>query len=254
MVDWGVIRAGVWRAKRGEIKGVEEFDKVRFDDLIGIESQKEQFKKNIERFLNNEPFNHMLLWGSRGTGKSSLVKALLNEYSKIRVVEFNKDDLGELPDVVDGLRKLKYYFVIFCDDISYDDGDSSYKGLKPILEGSIESPPKNVLICVTSNRRHLVSESIRDNDGVSIKHGELHYGDAVEEKISLSDRFGLWLSFYQGTQEEYLKIVASYFKGLHVDADELRTEALRFAQSRASRSGRTAKQFYNTYKNELVKK
>jgi predicted AAA+ superfamily ATPase len=194
--------------------------------------------------------SHALLWGSRGTGKSSLVKAALNAFfdDGLRLIEFFKEDLGALTDISDEIRELPYKFIIFCDDISFEIGDSSYKALKSVIEGSIELPPKNVLVYATSNRRHLIPEFHADNDGTIISQGEIHYSDNVEEKISLSDRFGLWLSFYQGSVEEYLRIVDSYFPAL----DEKRRaamheEAKRFASLRASRSGRAAKQFFTLF-------
>ncbi|RBP48532.1 ATP-binding protein [Arenicella xantha] len=242
--------AAIWRAKKEFLKPVKHIDKLCFDDLIGIDRQKEQLIENTERFLNNLPANNVLLWGARGTGKSSLIKALLNTYAAkgLRVIEIDREDLDDLIDISDVIRDLPYKFIVFCDDLSFEEGEKGYKGLKRILEGSIESPPDNVKIYATSNRRHLVPEYQNENQAVNVSHnGEIHYGDSVEEKISLSDRFGLWLSFYHGNQQAYLEVVESYFKEYEGDRELLRAEALSFAQVRASKSGRTAKQFYNSY-------
>jgi predicted AAA+ superfamily ATPase len=252
--SWGDTLAAIWRPKKGKLRPIYEMDILPLDDLIGIDEQKEQMVKNTQNFVNEKPFNHVLLWGARGTGKSSLIKAMLPRFKDqgLRIIEFAKEDLKDLPEVVDILRTLEYKFIIFCDDLSFEMGDDSYKGLKPILEGSIESPPKNIMVCATSNRRHLVSEHISDNSQTKVAHGELHYADAVEEKISLSDRFGLWLSFYHGTEKDYLKLVDHYFKDFKGDRSALHNEAKIFASMRASRSGRTAKQFFNAYSQQFL--
>jgi len=249
-IDFKSHYAAIWRAKREFLKPVKHIEDVTFSDLVGIEKQKEQLIENTQRFLKGLPSNNVLLWGARGTGKSSLIKALLNSYKEegLRVIEIDRDDLDDLIEISDILRDQPYRFIIFCDDLSFEDGEKSYKGLKRILEGSIEAAPENIKIYATSNRRHLISEYHSDNSGTSVgNNGEIHYGDTVEEKISLSDRFGLWLSFYHGTQQEYLEVVDSYFKDFQGDWEVLHKEALRFAQSRASKSARTAKQFYNSY-------
>lgn len=254
-IVWAKTLAAIWRAKKGILRPVNEVDKVYLNELIGIDNQKEQMVENVMRFIEGKTFNHVLLWGARGTGKSSLIKAMLMEFhaKKLRVIEVARDDLSDLPDIIDNLRVLPYYFLIFCDDLSFEAGDSSYKGLKSTLEGSIEAPANNVLICATSNRRHLVSEDIADNDNAVVRRGELHYGDAVEERISLSDRFGLWLSFYHGTLKDYLDTVDFYFKDFDGDRELLHQEAKEFSALRASRSGRTAKQFYNSFKDKFIK-
>jgi len=253
--SWEDTLAAIWRPKQNRLRPIYEIDTIALDDLIGIEDQKSQLVQNTQQFLDNKPFNHVLLWGARGTGKSSLIKAMLPQFKEegLRVIEFAKEDLRDLPDVVDTLRTQKYKFIFFCDDLSFEAGDDSYKGLKPILEGSIESPPKNIMVCSTSNRRHLVSESISDNSQTIVVQGELHYGDMVEEKISLSDRFGLWLSFYHGSQKDYLKLVEHYFKDFNGDKEALYEAAKIYATMRASRSGRTAKQFYNAYNGQFIK-
>jgi predicted AAA+ superfamily ATPase len=251
-IDWKNSYAAIYRAKKEYLKPVTTIENVSFEDLVGIEEQKAALIKNTERFLDNLPSNNVLLWGARGTGKSSLIKALLNTYTKrdLRLIEIDRDDLDDLIEISDIIRNLPYKFIIFCDDLSFEEGERGYKGLKRILEGSIEAPPENVKIYATSNRRHLITEYQRDNEGTKIaNNGEIHYSDSVEEKISLSDRFGLWLSFYHGNQEEYLAVVDSYFKDYKGDRELLHAEALRFAQSRASKSARAAKQFYNSYFN-----
>lgn len=254
-VDWSIHHGAIWRAKKEHLKPVKYIDEVIFDDLVGIERQKNAIKLNTERFLEGLPANNVLLWGARGTGKSSLIKALLNAYHDkgLRVIEIDREDLDDLIEIADMIRDLPYRFIVFCDDLSFEEGEKGYKGLKRILEGSIETPPANVKIYATSNRRHLVPEYQRDNAGTKVagEEGELHYGDSVEEKISLSDRFGLWLSFYHGSQQEYLNIVDSYFKAYEGSREHLHREALRFAQERASKSGRTAKQFYNSFAEKI---
>ena len=242
--------AAIWRAKKEYLKPVEHFENTTFDNLVGIERQKKVLIENSERFLAGLPSNNILLWGARGTGKSSLIKALLNTYAEqgLRLIEIDRDDLDDLIEISDMIRELPYKFIIFCDDLSFEEGEKGYKGLKRILEGSIEAPPENVKIYATSNRRHLITEYQSDNNATVVSNdGEIHYSDSVEEKISLSDRFGIWISFYHGTQAEYLEVVDSYFKDYKGDKEFLHAEALRFAQARASKSGRTEKQFYNNF-------
>lgn len=249
-IDWKNSKAAVFRATSKQLKAISEIESTSLDDLLGIETQKEEIIYNTEAFVKGQPANHVLLWGSRGTGKSSLIKAILNTYSPkgLRMIEMAKDDLEYLPEIADSLRNEPYYFVIFCDDLTFESDESSYKHLKTILEGSLESRPTNILIYATSNRRHLMPEFQKDNDATVVGDGELHYGDSVEEKISLSDRFGLWLSFYSGTQKAFLTLVDHYFKDDAFDKEHLHEEAKRYAAFRASRSGRTAKQFYIYYK------
>ena len=249
-MQWEKNYAAIWRAKKELLKPVRDIENITFDDLVGIETQKAGLIKNTRRFITGLPSNNVLLWGARGTGKSSLIKSLLNTYKDegLRIIEIDRDDLDDLIEISDMVRDLPYRFIIFCDDLSFEEGEKGYKGLKRILEGSIEAPPENIKIYATSNRRHLITEYQRDNDGTTVgKNGEIHYGDSVEEKISLSDRFGLWLSFYHGTQKEYLEVVDSYFKDYKGDREALHKEALLFSQSRASKSARTAKQFYNSF-------
>jgi len=260
-MEWKKTSAAVWRQNKQKLKPVKIIDAICLDQLVGIERQKTELVNNTRNFLAGKPANNALLWGSRGTGKSSLIKALLNEYHKdgLRLIEIFKTELHNLPDIVDDIRELPYRFIIYCDDFSFDINDDSYIALKTVLEGSIEAPPDNVLIYATSNRRHLVPELRRDNNESQMVDGELHYADAIEEKVSLSDRFGLWLSFYQPDQDTYLEMVEHYFKSdkkslLYKDKAELHRQAVRFATSRASRSGRTAKQFYQYFSSAQHKK
>lgn len=197
MIDWNSTLAAVWRQRKEMLHPVVHIDPIGLDDLLGVESQKQQLIHNTERFLAGKPANNVLLWGARGTGKSSLIKALLNAYcvNGLRLIEVDKQDLVYLPDIVDDIRELPQRFIIFCDDLSFDSNDSRYKSLKSVLEGSIELPPENVKIYATSNRRHLLPEYMRDNLDSHLVGDEVHYSDTIEETISLSDRFGLRLGF-----------------------------------------------------------
>ena len=253
-IDWNSTTAALWRGHREELRAVRNIDPVHLNDLVGIERQKQALLRNTERFVEGLPANHALLWGARGTGKSSLIKALLNNFHRngLRLVEVDRDDLIHLPEIVDEIRETAWRFILFCDDLSFDNGERSYRSLKSILEGSIELPPENVRIYATSNRRHLVPETMQENRESGIINGELHYADAVEEKISLADRFGLSLSFYSIDQEEYLAIVDRYFSGYTGDRERLHLAARQFAQSKGGRSGRTARQFYNAYVGDNV--
>ncbi|MEJ2360475.1 MAG: ATP-binding protein [Gammaproteobacteria bacterium] len=248
-INWNQIYAALWRHHKASLQPVQKLDPIRLSDLVGISDQVTALIRNTERFLTRQPANNALLWGARGTGKSSLIKAILNEYKdrQLRLIQVFKHDLHDLFDMVDCIRDQPYRFIIYCDDFSFEMNDDSYVALKTVLEGSIETAPDNVLIYATSNRRHLLPETMADNLASGMRDEELHYADAIEEKISLSDRFGLWLSFYQPDQDGYLNIIDSYFKDYVGDRDELHREAIRFAQTRASRSGRTAKQFYNYF-------
>ncbi|WP_345987285.1 ATP-binding protein [Sulfurimonas sp. HSL1-2] len=253
MIAWKTTKAAVFRRRTGTLKPIAEVEAVPLEGLIKIDRQKQALVENTENFLAGRFANNVLLWGSRGTGKSSLVKALLQAYFEegLRIVEFFKEDLSYLPEVIDELRDEPYRFILYLDDLTFGETDLSYTYLKSAMEGSIESAPENVRVYATSNRRHLVPEYMSDNAGTTVRDGELHYGDSVEEKISLADRFGLWLSFYQGTQDDYLAMVEHYFKGVEVERETLMREALRFAAGRASRSGRTAKQFYLHFMQQL---
>jgi predicted AAA+ superfamily ATPase len=248
--DWSGTYAFRWRKQRGGgyIQAVEHPHHIRLDDLQGIDRQRTELERNTQQFLQKLPANNALLWGSRGTGKSSLVKALVNEYRDdgLRVLEVDKNDLIDLPDVVEGIQDRPERFLLFCDDLSFESDDSSYKALKAILDGSVHAPPENVLIYATSNRRHLLPEYMRENLDAHHVNGEIHHSEAVEEKISLSERFGLWLSFYPFKQEQYLQIVSHWLKSFDVaeaDNEAVRTAALQWALARGSRSGRSAYQF-----------
>lgn len=249
-MDWSKTYAAIYRARKDYLKPIFEIDPITLKDLLGMESQKKALYENTLNFIQGKGANHALLWGAKGTGKSSLIKAIFNEFKEqgLRLVELNKEDLFALADIIDEIRLEKFKFILFCDDFSFEKGDQSYKFLKPLLEGSIEKVPDNIIIYASSNRRHLLSESLKDNLHTQISHTELHLSDAAEERLSLSDRFGLWLSFYQGSLEEYLKMVEFYFKDYPYDKDLLHAKAKEFATLRASRSGRTAKQFFLSFK------
>ncbi len=253
MIDWNTTAAAIYRRKFGALKGVIDVDFTQLEGLIGIEKQKEELVENTRNFLEGKGANHAILWGARGCGKSSLVKAVFTKFylEGLRLIELKNDELEMIPEIIYEIRDSSFKFIIFCDDLSFEAGDRSYKFLRPVLEGSIEKAPKNVLVYATSNRRHLISELKSDNEGAKVGETELHYSDAVEEKIALSDRFGLWLSFYQGSFTDYLKIVDFYFKDFTGDRAMLHELARQYAQLRASRSGRTARQFYLSYKDKI---
>lgn len=248
--DWDRYRAFRWRKRdqRGYLQAVRHPHALRLIDLQRIDRQKAALDLNIRQFLAGQPCNNILLWGARGSGKSSLIKALLNEYAEqgLRLIEVDKRDLIDLPDIVEPLYDRPERFLLYCDDLSFEADDASYKALKAMLDGSISATPDNVLLCATSNRRHLLPEYQRDNQDTQLVDGELHFGEAVEEKISLSERFGLWLAFHPFSQDDYLSIVAYWLeqlgwpKGLDAAARE---EALRWALQRGTRSGRSAWQF-----------
>lgn len=248
MIDWNLNYAAIWRQRKEYLRPVRHIDPIQADELLGMDVQKQQLLANTERFLASKPANNALLWGARGTGKSSLIKAVLNAYKNegLRLIEVDKQDLVYLPEIVDDIRELPQRFVIYCDDLSFESGDNQYKSLKSVLEGSIELPPENVLVYATSNRRHLLPEQMRDNLDTRLVDGEVHYSDTVEEKTSLSDRFGLSLAFYPQTTQTYLDIIDCFFPDTS-DRERLHKAALDFAHQRASKSGRTAKQFYNAF-------
>jgi len=226
---------------------------IRLPDLKEIEPQKEKIERNTRQFVAGQPANNVLLTGARGTGKSSLIKACLNAYAPqgLRLIEVDKADLVDLPDIVEVVAGRPEKFIVFCDDLSFEEGEAGYKALKSILDGSVAASTPNVLIYATSNRRHLLPEYMKEN--LSYTHtddGEVHPGEVVEEKISLSERFGLWVSFYPFSQQEYLTIVAQWLSSFGVSAqaiEEARPEALVWALERGSRSGRVAYQFARDY-------
>jgi predicted AAA+ superfamily ATPase len=253
-IDWREAPAANWRRHSfaGYLEAIEDIDETALDDLVGIDRQKKVLEKNTRQFLKGYPANNALLWGSRGTGKSSVVRALLNKYadSGLRIVQVDKHDLDHLPDIFAQIGKLPYRYIILCDDLSFDADDPGYKILKSVLDGSVYASPKNVLIYVTSNRRHLLPEFHTDNLGAKMVHNEIHHGEAVEEKISLSDRFGLWLSFYVFKQDLYLEIVQKTIVRLCFENqvepqwnDEMARAAIKWSHEKSKRCGRTALQF-----------
>ena len=249
--DWGASVAFRYRKRLGRqvLDPVRHVAGIRLQDLKEVEPQKERLLRNTEQFVNGRPANNVLLTGARGTGKSSLIKACLNEFAErgLRLIEVDKGDLVDLPDLVDLVSQRPERFVIFCDDLSFDEGELGYKALKSMLDGSVSVAGDNVLIYATSNRRHLLPEQMKDNLGYKhTEDGEVHPGEAVEEKISLSERFGLWISFYPFSQPEYLAIVGQWLRHFGLDGAavaSLRAEALVWALERGSRSGRVAYQF-----------
>ncbi|WJM96220.1 ATP-binding protein [Pseudomonas defluvii] len=253
-IDWGHCLAARWQreGRSGFLLPLDVSLDMRLSDLIGIDHQREQLRRNTRQFLDGMPANHALLWGSRGTGKSSLVRALLAEYATagLRLIEIERDHLADLPRVVEQLHKLPQRFVLFCDDLSFEAGEGDYRVLKSVLDGSLEQAPDNVLLYATSNRRHLVPEKQSDNENWKMIDGELHPNEAVEDKIALSDRFGLWLSFYPFTQEHFLDVVEHWISQLAQASDlvwvrdeTLEKAAIRWATGRGNRNGRCAYQF-----------
>ncbi len=250
--DWDQAIAFRWRRERigGRLQAIFAPHRIRLDDLRGIDTQKAELERNTRQFVAGLPANNALLWGSRGTGKSSLVKALLHSYAEqgLRLLEVDALELVDLPDIVGQLHTRAERFVLFCDDLSFEADDASYKALKAVLDGSVAAVPENVLVYATSNRRHLMPEYRKENLEARNLGGEIHHGEAVEEKISLSERFGLWLSFYPFDQATYLHIVDGWLERLGMTAREARPDgvqeaALRWALGRGSRSGRAAYQF-----------
>ncbi|GHC16312.1 ATP-binding protein [Aidingimonas halophila] len=248
--DWERDIAALWQSHPlgGQLVPVEVRDSVTLDDLIGVERQKESLVANTRAFLHGLPSNHALLWGSRGSGKSSMVRALLNSLASesLRLIQVDRHDLSGLPVLVQRLRDAPYRFIVYCDDLSFEGSDDAYKALKSVLDGTLTGPPDNVLLYATSNRRHLLPESLSDNEATQLVGDELHHGDAVEEKISLSDRFGLWLAFHPFNQDTYLDTCRHWIKELGGGtewSDGAKEEAIRFATLRGGRSGRAAWQF-----------
>ena len=254
--DWSTSIAYRYRKRssgHGSLEPVKHIGHMTLGDLKEIDEQKEKIQRNTEQFVSGRPANNVLLTGSRGTGKSSLIKACLNEYSArgLRLIEVDKADLTDLPDIVDVVSDLPEKFIIFCDDLSFEEGEPGYKALKSILDGSIAAATPNVLIYATSNRRHLLPEYMTENlTYTHTEDGEVHPGEVVEEKISLSERFGLWVSFYPFSQDEYLTIVAQWLSSFGVDKaaiEAARPASLVWALERGSRSGRVAYQFARDY-------
>ncbi len=256
--DWELASAFSWKKRggRGYLHPVRNVAAIRFEDLHQIGSQLQQIQQNTRQFMEGRPANNVLLTGARGTGKSSLIKACLNQYASqgLRLIEVDKDDLADLSEIVELIGARPEKFIVFCDDLSFEEGERGYKALKVALDGSIAAQSGNVLIYATSNRRHLMPESQSDNAGYHRSdNGDLHPGETVEEKISLSERFGLWLSFYPFMQDDYLDIVAHWLGQLGCSASQIesaRADALRFALQRGSRSGRVANQFARAWVGE----
>ncbi len=259
--DWTLAVA--WRYRKrasghGVLEPVRHVAAMSLDDLKEIDDQKEKMQRNIEQFVQGRPANNVLLTGARGTGKSSLIKACLNSFAPqgLRLIEVDKEDLTDLPDIIDVVAGRPEKFMVYCDDLSFEDGEPGYKALKSILDGSVAAATPNVLVCATSNRRHLLPEYMSEN--LTYKHtpdGEVHPGEGVEEKISLSERFGLWISFYPFSQDEYLTIAAQWLGALGAtpaQIEEARPAALQRPQERTSRSGRVAYQFARDYMGRLA--
>lgn len=253
-LDWQHCYAARWRREGhgGYLQPLEVNLELRLADLLGIDRQRDQLARNTRQFVAGLPANHTLLWGARGTGKSSLIRALLAEYAGqgLRLIEIERDDLADLPRAVEQLAGQAQRFVVFCDDLSFDAGSDDYRVLKSVLDGSLEQAPDNVLLYATSNRRHLVAERQSDNANWEHVDGELHPSEAAEDKIALSDRFGLWLSFYPFTQDHYLAVVRHWCttlagkSGVELEWSEgADREAIRWASGRGNRNGRCAYQF-----------
>lgn len=258
-VDWNGL-AWRWQVKqgRGFLRKVEHPHHISLHAICNVDEQKSQIVRNTAQFINRFPANNVLLTGARGTGKSSLIKALLSEFSKdgLRLIEVEKDDLVDLPEIVEILRNRPERFIIFCDDLSFEANEPAYKALKVILDGSISSTSENVLIYATSNRRHLMPEFMPENLQTQYVGEEIRPGDTTEEKNSLSERFGLWLSFYAFDQDEYLKVAESWLAhfGISKITPEIRRSALQFSLTRGARSGRIAYQFARDYVGRLALK
>jgi len=259
--DWKTITAARWRKLGGRsyLQAIAHPHAIRLDDLVAVDEQKRAIDRNTRHFVGGLPANNVLLTGSRGTGKSSLVKAMLAKYAArgLRIIEVEKGDLTDLPDIADRVADRPERFIIFCDDLTFDAGESGYRALKVMLDGSIAGGATNVLIYATSNRRHMLPEYFSEN--LETKHlgDEVHPGESIEEKISLSERFGLWISFYPFGQDDYLAAVSGWLAHFGVkapgnarDAHARTQEALQWALARGSRSGRVAWQFAKNYAGE----
>ncbi|MBS1170667.1 MAG: family ATPase [Burkholderiaceae bacterium] len=261
--DWSASTAFRWRKRRGQNAGgylqpVAHRSSIALADLFHVEVQKRQLEQNTRQFIEGRPANNVLLTGSRGTGKSSLVKACLNRFAAdgLRLIEVDRADLADLMDIVDLVAKRPERFIIYCDDLSFEENDSAYKALKVALDGSVATQSNNVLIYATSNRRHLLPEKMSDNrTSTRSDDGDIHPGETVEEKISLSERFGIWLSFYPFSQEQYLAIVAHWLRSFGCAEAQIanaQADALRWALQRGSRSGRVAWQFAKDHAGRLA--
>lgn len=249
--DFDRADAFVFQAERSELQPVKRVNRVDIGLLKGVDRNRDMIVANTDRFARGLPANNVLLWGARGMGKSSLVKAAQAEVNRrlaaegaaarLKLIEIHREDIESLPALMKLLRESDHRFILFCDDLSFDHGDTSYKSLKAVLEGGIEGRPDNVVFYATSNRRHLLPRDMMENERATA----INPGEAVEEKVSLSDRFGLWIGFHNCSQDEYLDMVTGYVAdlGLEIDADRLRAEALEWERTRGARSGRVAWQF-----------
>ena len=255
--DWS---ATAWRWQhnrgRGYLEAVTHPHRIHLDDLKNVDEQKAEIVRNTEQFVQGRPANNVLLTGARGTGKSSLVKALLSRFAEqgLRLVEVDKQDLLDLPQITALLRERPERFIVFSDDLSFEPGDPGYKALKVVLDGSVAATSDNVLVYATSNRRHLMPEYMAENLETTHAGGEIRPGESVEEKVSLSDRFGLWLSFYAFNQDEYLAVAAQWLRhyGIRELDEAARRAALQWALTRGARSGRSAYQFARDYAGRIA--
>ena len=257
-VDWKIANAAVWRrhAMSGHLEAIHAGAVMELDDLLGIDHQKDVVVENTRQFLAGFPANNILLWGTRGTGKSSLVRGILNAYAPkgLRLVQVDKNDIINLPDIVAEIRGEPYRFIIFADDVSFETGESSYKMLKSALDGSVYAPPENALIYVTSNRRHLLPEYESDNRGAMMVNNEIHHGESVDEKISLSNRFALWVGFHPFTQDQYVDVARQWTEKVAAAnsfvfkwTGDVAKEAIDWSHVKGDKSGRTAWQFANQW-------
>ncbi|MDA3903361.1 MAG: ATP-binding protein [Desulfuromusa sp.] len=253
-IDWSKSWAANWRSYSfaGHLEAINELDPVTLDDLLGIDKQKQILEDNTRQFVQGFPSNNVLLWGTRGTGKSTLVRALLNVYARkgLRVIQVDKEDLLNLADIFAAIKGEPYRFILLCDDLSFEPGESSYKVLKSALDGAVYAAPEHVRFYATSNRRHLLPEYETDNLGFKMVNNELHAGEAVEEKTSLADRFGLWVPFHLFSQNQYFELVGQLVTKHCLEHqlvplldEELYTAALKWAHDKSKRCGRTALQF-----------
>ena len=246
--DWNAACAFRWDHRHQTLRPVANFQRIALSDLLGIEHQKQRIQQNTLQFVQGGTANNVLLSGARGTGKSSLVKALLNEYAArgLRVIQIDKQGLMDLPQIIGMVQGRAERYILYCDDLSFNADEPGYQALKAALDGDLVTFSDNLLIYATSNRRHLMPDNMQDNLATKYIGDEIHPAESVEEKVSLSERFGLWISFYPFTQDEYLDIVAHWLQHhgwQHGMTDEVRTAALQWALARGSRSGRVAGQF-----------
>jgi len=257
--DWQAAAAFRWNHQQRTLQPVPNFQRIALADLLGIDDQKQRIQQNTLQFLRGGPANNVLLSGARGTGKSSLVKALLNEYAAqgLRVIQIDKQGLIDLSHIVGLVQERSEHFILYCDDLSFNTDEPGYQSLKAALDGDLVSFSDNLLIYATSNRRHLMPDHMQDNLATKYVGDEVHPAESVEEKVSLSERFGLWVSFYPFSQDEYLSVVTHWLaqqgwrKGL---SDEIRTAALQWSLMRGSRSGRVAGQFAKDWCGQHVTK